>query len=49
VQKLPTNPGIFERLLTLEIEGLDRLVERAMKKRPKSVPVEKAQEACVGA
>jgi hypothetical protein len=47
VQKLPTNPEIFERLLTLEIEGLNRLVDRAMKKKPKRV--EQVKEACMGA
>lgn len=49
VQKLFANPPVFKDFLDREIAALDRLVERAMKKKPKSVKNEKAQEACVGA
>lgn len=55
VQKLLSNPQMRERFresLTLEIEGLDRLVDQvmyqAMKKKPKSVREEVAREACAG-
>jgi hypothetical protein len=48
VQKLLTNPPLLRDFLTQEIAALDRLVERAMKKKPKSVTVEDAQKACAG-
>ena len=55
MQKLLSNPQMRERFresLTLEIEGLDRLVDQvmyqAMKKKPKSVREEVAREACAG-
>jgi hypothetical protein len=50
VQKLLNNPPRLQLLLDQEIAALDRLVERAMKKKPKSAKgeEEKAREAYVG-
>lgn len=44
VQKLLTHPPALEDFLASEIALLDRLVERAMKKKPKSVPVENEEK-----
>jgi hypothetical protein len=48
VQKLLANPPVLADFLNREIAALDRLVDRAMKKKPKAVEEEKAQEACAG-
>lgn len=43
------NPPVLEDFLEKEIAALDRLVERAMKKKPHAVALkEKKQEACAG-
>ena len=53
MQKLFANPVVLRDFLNREIAALDRLVDLSMagaiKKKPKSVKNEKAQEACVGA
>lgn len=48
MEKLVSNPPVLLDLLDREIGALDRLVERAMKKKPKSVRVQEAQEVAVG-
>lgn len=37
MQKLLANPLVFREFLDREIDALDRLVERAMKKKPEPV------------
>jgi hypothetical protein len=48
VQKLLANPPLLRDLLDGQIRALDRLVEQAMKKRPKPAPEQQTQKACVG-
>jgi hypothetical protein len=49
VQKLLANPPILQDFLNGEIAALDRLVDRAMKKKPKPARMEAAERACAGA
>jgi hypothetical protein len=48
VLRLLVNAEVFEDFLSKEVKALDRLVERARKKRPKPEKQE-AREECVGA
>lgn len=44
VLRLLHNPPVLRDFLEKEIAALDRLVERAMKKKPKSVRAEKMEK-----
>jgi len=48
VQKLLSNPPALRDFLDREIEALNRLVDRAMKKHPKRVPQEEVLGAAAG-
>lgn len=48
MQKLLTHPPALRDFLDQEIAALDRLVERAMKKKPKSVEVKEAPKVYAG-
>lgn len=49
VLRLLVNPEVFEDFLSKEVKALDRLVERARKKKPKRErEKEEAERACVG-
>ena len=48
VQKLLANPPVLRDFLQSEIALCDRLVDRALKKKPKGVRIEEVQKACAG-
>lgn len=49
MQQHLSNPRLLPDLVDKEVEGLIRLVERVMRKKPKSVKVVKQKKAAVGA
>lgn len=49
MQQILSNPQVLSDLTDRNVEGLIRLVERVMRKKPKSVKVVKQKKAAVGA
>lgn len=48
MQRILSNPQVLSDLTDRNVEGLIRLVERVMRKKPKSVKVVKQKKAAVG-